>query len=151
MRILVTGWRLATEADHHVLIRDALGYAQELLCSIGNTGQEWTELPTLVHGDCPGADRISAAIADTWHWGVEPHPAASHPSQDFGQWPAAGPRRNAYMVNLGADFVVGLPGPTSKGTWICLQMAAAAGIPAFVQPLGREIEGAPIVVPDGAA
>lgn len=64
---------------------------------------------TLVHGDCkPDSD----AIADAWAVKrgragrpvlIEPHPAQNHPTEDFGPWPGAGPKRNNYMVSLGAN------------------------------------------------
>lgn len=64
----------------------------------------------VVHGACKtGGD----AYADAWvvrHRGqglpveVERHPAQGHPTEDFGPWPACGPRRNAHMIGLGAAW-----------------------------------------------
>lgn len=61
------------------------------------------------HGMCPdGADMLMHSWATTmrdrgWNVVPEPHPAQNHPTEDFGPWPGAGPRRNTHMVNLGAD------------------------------------------------
>ncbi|MFF8809154.1 SLOG family protein [Streptomyces omiyaensis] len=70
---------------------------------------------TAVHGHCPdGVD----ALADAWTrangFTVEPHPARGHPAQDFGPWPGAGPRRNAFMVGLGADAYIAFLMPCSS-------------------------------------
>src|SRR5690242_7995331 len=59
----------------------------------------------VVHGACPAGADWHADHYARWMRGkgvsidVEPHRAQGHPTQDFGPWPAAGPRRNAYMVN----------------------------------------------------
>lgn len=102
----------------------------------------------LVHGDCHlgGADKE----ADSWGRSmklrgyaveVEPHPAQHHPTQNFGPWPGAGPKRNTYVVGLGADACVALiyacdsiycrrPSPHgSHGATDCADKAEAAGIP----------------------
>lgn len=102
---------------------------------------------TVVHGNCPGgADRHADHIA-RWMRGkgmaidVEQHPAKGHPTQDFGRWPGAGPRRNAYMVSLGADMALAFIGPCnsprcfrvephpSHGATGCARLAEQAGIP----------------------
>jgi hypothetical protein len=99
----------------------------------------------IVHGACPtGAD----AIASWWvrmHRVIglteEPHPAQNHPTQDFGRWPGAGPRRNRHMVSLGADLCLAFIGPCTRpncrqpkphdshGAAGCADAARAAGIP----------------------
>ena len=82
--------------------------------------------PVIVHGACPrGAD----AMADTWARDyliqAEPHPA---------DWDrhgkAAGFRRNAEMVALGADRCLAFfkQGAGNKGTEHCARLAEAAGI-----------------------
>lgn len=101
----------------------------------------------VVHGDCPqGADMY----ADQWAvrmrnlgYPVDPerHPAQHHPTEDFGPWPAAGPRRNIYMASLGASecyaFVVLCEKPRcprsntphlTHGADSCMKAAARAGI-----------------------
>lgn len=90
----------------------------------------------LVHGACyPPEDehgsrphRSADWLAHLWAIarGVpeEPHPAdwARH-------GPAAGPIRNAEMVNLGADECLAAPLGRSPGTRGCAHLAQAAGIP----------------------
>ncbi|CAM5391929.1 hypothetical protein STENM36S_06338 [Streptomyces tendae] len=101
----------------------------------------------VVHGACPtGADLHAAQWADiagqfSRQVTAEDHPAQGHPTQDFGPWPAAGPRRNAYMVNLGADVALAFIGPCtsprcrkprphpSHGASNCADLAESAGIP----------------------
>lgn len=92
---------------------------------------------TLVHGACHlgGVDAIAERLARKWGWTIEAHPAIGHPSQDFGPWPGAGPRRNAYMIGLGADIVVGLPSGQSRGTMGCLELAIKAQMLTLVYPL----------------
>lgn len=73
----------------------------------------------LVHGHCPGG---VDAIADRWgHENgklllitVERHPAQRHPTQDFGPWPWAGPKRNEYMVSLGAERCIAFMAPCDR-------------------------------------
>lgn len=105
-RILVTGSRDWSDID---LVRDALTHAV------------YQRFPvTIVHGACPtGADAIASwwvrqfsRILDITE---EKHPAQRHPNQDFGPWPAAGPRRNAYMVGLGADLCLAFIGACTSG------------------------------------
>ena len=97
---------------------------------------------TVVHGACPtGAD----LHAHQWFFRAEsvgaieePHPA---------QWetctpacyhrpgktcPAAGPRRNQEMVDLGADICLAFPWGESRGTMDCVRRARKAGIPVVI-------------------
>lgn len=137
MRVLVTGSRDWGNAD---VVCDAL--SDEWIHSRG--------IFTVVHGWCrTGADKI----ADEWAQRmmdpevtgesivVERHPAQGHPTQDFGPWPGAGPRRNAFMVSLGADVCLAFIGPCtsrrckragqhpSHGASGCADLALKAGIP----------------------
>ncbi|MFM9589841.1 SLOG family protein [Streptomyces scabiei] len=102
----------------------------------------------VVHGACPtGADwmasdwaanMLEAEMGDVRE---EPHPAQNHPTEDFGPWPEAGPRRNTHMVKLGADLAFAFIGPCtsprcrrpdphpSHGASHCAHLAEAAGIP----------------------
>lgn len=136
-RILITGSR---DWDNHTTIT-------KTLTALAATNAFFGRPIVIVHGACPtGAD----AIADDWarwhtqqspHITVERHPAQGHPTQDFGPWPAAGPRRNAHMVGLGADIALAFishctsprcrrsdPHP-SHGATSCANLAEQAGIP----------------------
>jgi hypothetical protein len=127
--------------------------------------RDWDDLPTIgqaieqaildsgrqpilvIHGACRlGADQQAGQYA-RWLQGrgcaidVEPHPAQNHPTEDFGPWPAAGPRRNAHMVRLGADLTLAFISPCTKpncrrpqphgshGASNCADLAEQAGIP----------------------
>lgn len=110
------------------------------------------------HGACPGPWSVDHAAANwieqcgTW-LGVtaDPHPAdwdhctprcpttpghrktkrpgdIYHPGLLATYCPAAGPRRNAAMVRLGADEMYGWPWGRSYGTRGCMRLAGAAGI-----------------------
>lgn len=132
-RVLVTGSRTWNDEQ---MVADALLEAWNDALQDGAPGI------IVVHGACPrGAD----AIADRWARSagiqVEDHPAQNHPSQDFGPWPGAGPHRNAYMIDLGADIALAFIGPCenprcprtrphpSHGAAGCAGLAKAAGIP----------------------
>lgn len=107
-RILVTGsrdWRLSS-----VVQRALLGLRVE----------GWADA-TLVHGDASGADRIAAHC---WAGPVEAHPA------DWGAYgKAAGHRRNAEMVALGADVCLAFIRCGSQGATGCARLAERADIP----------------------
>lgn len=101
----------------------------------------------VVHGACPSGADWHADHYARWLRGkgcgidVEPHPAKGHPTEDFGPWPGAGPRRNAHMVGLGADACLAFIGPCtsprcrrpgphpSHGASGCADLAEQAGIP----------------------
>jgi len=89
----------------------------------------------LVSGGARGADRFAEVYAEAMDWGVEVHRADW---DQFGR--AAGVRRNAEMVALGADVCVALLMPCtvpgcprsqphdSHGASDCAERAEAAGI-----------------------
>jgi hypothetical protein len=110
-RILVTGsrewddWRTVTTA----LIEAAEGKPRPV---------------TVVHGCARGADFIAAQAARKLLWEVEDHPA------DWNRHgKAAGFRRNAEMVALGADLCLAFIRDGSHGATHCADLAAKAGIP----------------------
>jgi hypothetical protein len=83
----------------------------------------------LVHGACPrGADAIAAAYATrTPGYQIEAHPA------DWDRYGrAAGHRRNAEMIALGADGCVAFCRDTSPGSTATVRLAQAAGIPIWL-------------------
>ncbi|WP_371793047.1 DUF2493 domain-containing protein [Streptomyces sp. NBC_01471] len=129
-RILVTGSR--DWADHD-LVRDALATVT------------YQHVPAvIVHGACPsGADAMASWWVRRYQLlGIteEKHPAKGHPTEDFGPWPGAGPRRNQHMISLGADLCLAFVMPCRKasctrpqphgshGTTGCADRAERAGI-----------------------
>lgn len=118
-RILVTGSR--TWGDYETLT-NALDSAY--------LGTNATAPVTLVHGACPhGADAMAAAwVAGLrqagWILTEERHPAEW---QAWGK--AAGFRRNAEMVKLGADICLAFIRDGSRGATHCADLAEKAGIP----------------------
>lgn len=85
----------------------------------------------LVHGGARGADSIAALIWDRWS---ERFPSLClRPEEHLADWgafgKAAGHRRNAEMVALGADICAAFPLGESRGTRGCMALARAAGIP----------------------
>lgn len=115
-RILVTGSRDWPD------VATIWGELNGLLAEHGNV--------VLVHGNCPkGADYI----ADTWavtmmvneeNVALERHPANW---REFGK--SAGFRRNAEMVNLGADICLAFIRNGSHGATHTADLAEKAGIP----------------------
>jgi hypothetical protein len=98
----------------------------------------------VIHGDCPtGADAYAREWAERniltgmrkgeARVGHEPYPA---PWNELGK--SAGPIRNKYMVQLGADICLAFPTPSSRGTISCMDLAAAAGIPILNYGTPRE-------------
>jgi YspA, cpYpsA-related SLOG family len=83
----------------------------------------------LVHGACPhGADAIAAAYAArTPGYQIEAHPADWH---RYGR--AAGHRRNAVMITLGAGGCVAFIRAASPGSTATVRLAKAAGIPIWL-------------------
>jgi hypothetical protein len=83
----------------------------------------------LVHGACPrGADAIAAAYAArTTGYRTEAHPAHW---RRYGR--AAGYRRNAEMIALGADGCAAFIRGSSPGSTSVVRLARAAGIPVWL-------------------
>jgi hypothetical protein len=114
-RILVTGSR---DWDDNDLLAHELGLA------IGEALREGRGF-VIVHGACPsGADAETNRIARYFGHPVEPHAA------DWGRFgKAAGFRRNAEMVSLGADLCLAFIRNGSRGASHCADTAEKAGIP----------------------
>jgi hypothetical protein len=83
----------------------------------------------LIHGACPGgADAIAAAYAArTPGYRIEAHPADW---RRYGR--AAGYRRNAEMIALGADGCAAFVRGSSPGSTSAVRLARAAGIPVWL-------------------
>ena len=82
----------------------------------------------LVHGACPrGADAIAADAARTSGYQIEAHPADW---RRFGR--AAGYRRNAEMIALGADVCAAFIRGGSPGSTSAVRLARVAGIPVWL-------------------
>lgn len=114
---------------YRVLVTGSRDWADELTVEGALAMAVYQQVPAvIVHGACrTGAD----AIASRWtrnHRVIglteEAHPA-------LWQWhgKAAGPRRNAEMVNLGADICLAFIKDGSRGASHTAALAEAAGIP----------------------
>lgn len=117
-RVLITGSRDWDDCD---TIRDQLDHA---FAAAGARPM------LVVHGACPGGADWHADHIARWMRGigldvdVEQHPA------DWGRHgKAAGPRRNAHMVNRGADVCLAFIKDGSRGASHTACLAEQAGIP----------------------
>lgn len=122
-RILVTGSRDWADRD---TIRSAL--LTEINAALFAEDSKW---PVLVHGGCPtGADAIADEV---WRDLMTRYTSLDEPEVHAADWRsegrAAGPKRNARMVALGADVVLAFPIGKSPGTRGCMALARKAGIP----------------------
>ncbi len=117
LRIIVTGSRHWTDRQ---AIAGALAEAED-----GSSVKEITPC----HGDAPGADTMAGEIAEHYGWRVEVFRAdwSKHGN-------AAGPERNARMVESGADIALAFPYHVSPGTWDCIRRCVAAGIHTRIYP-----------------
>lgn len=111
MKIVVTGGRNFTDGERIAADVRAL--------------RGMMKLERLAHGDAPGADRLAhqAGLAA----GIE---VGKYPvdRKIDGRWPAAGPRRNARMLEAERpELVLAYPDPLSRGTWQCVRYALSRG------------------------
>lgn len=87
----------------------------------------------VIHGDCPtGADSFAKAWAHSCQGAMLPKALhAPVPAQWDWYGKAAGPLRNQYMANIGADVCLAFfkTGAENKGTKNCVKAAENAGIP----------------------
>lgn len=81
---------------------------------------------TIVHGGARGADTIAGLVANSDGMNVEVHPADW---ERYGK--SAGPRRNAEMAALGADFCLAFlkRSAENRGTKGMIGLCQKAGIP----------------------
>lgn len=125
MRILVSGSRSWSRPD---VVAECLTILARAVATAGDT------VFVVVHGAAPlGAD----AQADAWVRTAE-HPwelqvtAERHPANWREHHKAAGFKRNAEMVRLGADLALFFWRDASPGTGHTLRLAEEAGIPTWV-------------------
>lgn len=122
-RILVTGSRAWVDRD---TIRSAL--LTQINAAVFADDSRW---PVLVHGGCPtGADAIADEV---WRDLMTRYTSLDAPEVHPADWRtegrAAGPKRNARMVALGAAVCLAFPLGESRGTRGCMALARKAGIP----------------------
>ena len=84
-----------------------------------------------------GADYLAESVAHELGWEVEQFPADW---DTYGR--AAGPIRNAVMVEKGADVCLAFPMTGSRGAIDCMRRAKVAGIPVIVRTPAMAV-GAP--------
>lgn len=140
-RILVTGTRNQLTGHQKQAVVDRLYMTQHGFHCEGGPESE----VVFVHGSCPsGVDAyVDFIVPVHYGTGIERHPAdwythdqnCYHAPQSGGKCPAAGPRRNKLMVDLGADICLAFPMGKSAGTRGCVKLAEAAGIPTIVTEL----------------
>lgn len=131
IRILVTGSRDWVDAD---TIRTAFRKHTSDISVASDV--------TVVHGAATGADTLSGKIAQMHGFMVEEHPAnwddcgddcgPEHYRYRYDRTPycpRAGFKRNALMVDLGADICLAFIRNGSKGAGMTARMAEKAGIP----------------------
>lgn len=141
-RILMTGSRSWNDGQ---ISHDALNTSLALLGASPSAS-------VLVHGAAGGADQLLAATAQQIGMAVEAHPAKwSVHTEACPEWDRknqtcklAGHRRNAEMIELGAEVCLAFPthgyhlAPgesrqnTSRGTWDCAEKAKNAGLATLV-------------------
>lgn len=123
MRVIVTGGRFF----------DDISFVRLALSTLPSD-------TVVVHGSASGADTLADQVALELGLEVERHPAkwkmhdwngisgvkCHHRSRPDDRCPAAGPRRNQEMADLGADLCIAFPG--GSGTADMKKRAKAAGI-----------------------
>lgn len=130
IRMLITGSRDWTDAT---FVTDQIMFHYGLL--VGQTGDD--SPLTLIHGACPqGADAYADSLSSRPDVRVERYPArwyehddgcpASHRGQSMCR--RAGFRRNAEMVQLGADICLAFIMNNSNGAAHTAKLAEKAGI-----------------------
>lgn len=123
MRFLITGsrrWRPITLAPR--IVDDILALARE------------GERVTIIHGGAPGADTAADLAADVLGANLYRYPAEWDYYAAAGSKKAAGPLRNAQMLNeMPPDVVLAYPLPTSKGTWQMVDLATKRGFEVVVR------------------
>jgi hypothetical protein len=117
MLILVTGSRDWTA--YEVVRKALIDQVDDWKCDFSDV--------LLIHGDAPGADRMSETAARGLGMRYKVMPANWN---RYG--PAAGRIRNNKMLDLNPHVVLAFPLPQSKGTVHCMNEAVKRGIPVKV-------------------
>lgn len=131
-RVLITGSRAWT---NNFLIHNMLTSFHWMLAGDNDI--------TLVSGGCPtGADVMCEQTARELGWKLERHPA----QWEFYGRKAAGPIRNHYMVERGADVCLAFILDDSKGATMTADLAEKAGIETL--RFKRYTNGLPATLPD---
>lgn len=132
-RILVTGSR--DWEDYNTV-------ARQLAIAFADAWEKGYAKVIVVHGDCPsGADAMAQEFVNKVQGAIhslqikaERHPAKWYEHdenchhQPSKSCPAAGPRRNKQMVDLGADICLAFIKNYSKGATGCAKLAAKSNI-----------------------
>jgi hypothetical protein len=131
----VTGRHLGEDQRKRLLVTGSRDWPLEpvIASAILKEWLAWDRPPlTLVHGGARGADRMAAAVISKQAEHSELFLLEEHPAlwAEYGR--VAGPRRNAEMVALGADLVLGFVLNGSPGATGCLALAREAGLPVVV-------------------
>lgn len=95
---------------------------------------------TLVHGTAKGADTLAESVARSRGWKIERHPAQWNTHTDrcpdwhleLERCRMAGHRRNAEMVDSGADVCFAFIKDGSPGATACALLADNAGIKTMI-------------------
>lgn len=85
----------------------------------------------VVHGDCRGVDKTVGAFLAR-----KGYPIVAMPAENFGAWPACGPKRNRAMLERrGVRLCIAFKG--NRGTWNCIRTAKRLARDVWVIGEGR--------------
>lgn len=133
MRVLITGSRDYTNLS--AILRDMRELDHDAR-SDHSSGRHVGERLTIIHGRAKtGADMLARRVANILGANLWEIPA----EWDYYRWAlnnpkAAGHIRNAEMLTeYLPDMVYAYPLPQSRGTWNCVRLARAMGIPVIVR------------------
>jgi hypothetical protein len=130
-RILVTGSRSWQDGAR-------LSYELGLVIGAALREDHTQDSIVIVHGACPsGADAMADRIAGDYGWRTESHPANWRPGGVLDR--SAGFKRNAEMVEAGADICLAFIRDGSHGASHCASLAEKAGIPVRRFTEGRDV------------
>lgn len=135
MRVLVTGSRTW---DRPEAVWQVLDIIAKEAAAVDDSEM------VVVHGACPkGADVAAEWWVTRQSWAGIRVRAERHPADWERYGKSAGHRRNAEMVDLGADVVLAFHRGNSAGTRNCVEHAERAGLPVQIFQYAEAPEGAP--------